>query len=1630
MWAHCATNFYNMLADSIKTSTLFKNFKGWGSTHEKREVFEELYRAFNSISTGSVLTYGDLLPRVETDQYFQQVKNLPYSEPDNLITHRESSYNKEVPLIKKMRVKLTAISPHCDDAFAVLVNGEQVKNIIPFDYSDTGIYNYTLETAAGKPIPFGIGDWMLDVNSAILTFNNGVPEGVTGENTPYLTFYQYVGPVGERTYIDASLFDVPSITFSDLNPVAEFTAQLAERLEEIDEGWFNRNQFNGTDLTQGVGLQYCLLTPVVDSATGDVVKGWDDNSNAQVVSQVSHKAARSNSDLVEVLFASESLTELEYSIQVEEPGITKVDLENGFVVVDAQQAGNYNIELYVANKATAVLLVRDNETQEYELYFPRGEAELTVQVPTFVDLKLLPPHLKLNSLASYSDEIIPQYYGPRVADFVVASNADTKSLRSADYIVYNKVDSFLQDAIDASENSGTHIFLRNGTYENDKAQLNLENKHLEGESKIDTLIKNAEVYLSGLTVVEGITFENCNLHITGEDSVAELRNCNLENITIEGGEALIFDSTITGRAVVDANGRCETYNTYIGNYVVEGYIFSVGSHIHNLEAFSADETSLIDTTVVDYIENFNPKIKLDASYVTKWNEDNVDRKLLPDANTIPYYTAFGNRVYAKLPDPFEYRTTKLVTLEDGSVVEEPCYEIAIKIDGDTIQLNKKGQLFTRFFTSKEIKFSSKDLIKTQAEEKGYGHADTVLEEERPDTVDDAIVDLYWSKADLVKGKLPIDQLPDSVAYGGLEYVGMWQFEDHEGKYPTFDDIDRSLISDDDYSELQKGWFFIVEASKHVNDEDGKLLDDPCYPQIAEDGVEFTAGDWVIFNGKATKKVPAGSHKETVEREVEVTVDVKLSELEDKNAADVAIEKYVEAHPELNFTKFEGELDATESLMYDTLTQAFTSNVIYTDGEKKWVVYINLGETLALGIIGIDGIAYNGTASGAILKNGDDVVYSYTSTEVVTEEVEVPDYIDTVYNSFSKLDRAYSDPVYSRLPELAPNSDGRNLAWSVDDGGTGVLRLGKTTLAEAIRLINEQLYSQFPAHPASIRKMSVVIDEEATTAELKEYIPIDGTVDLDIALQQNETKFAYDSLSGEVVVKQVGIHDELPLEHEFYCGDESVVEIMDTGHPIYTAYGSKDPDFEDPLFADATTRYVDKENTIVEVKDPYTKYNLGFKAPSPYKSMVCQGAILLNVEEEDDEGVATPLGGKYKLQHTIYYRLSDLKATAYVHEDELAELMGSSKSVTFDESYFYDMKQSKIDNSPMVGTVNAAALLASMRKIAGVPVLAGQFDVVGTFIIKDFAKYGMITKDASVKMLATLGGVEMNAEYLSVKLHLTDSFEGSYDAEVQFKITLDSSIAPWGLNDLVIDCTYQNMGIEKTERVATFGSINCIPSFPNIVNYSKKDAEGEASSSVSSYGIEFDDNYKEDINPQKTAELPVGEFGFGWYTNNWYPVSFNAYNDPVLKQVDLAGSVGYGVGGTPYRYVTYHFSLDEVRDLTGLTVKMDWGKEPKVDPFSGILEDVRLGVLVRSAEGGMDENINFMDANKAVGIFYEADFSKPSDGILYPGKSDVSNRRVTFGRRPRPVKDIYVRIGLPFGSEAFIKGVDLDTSIDC
>ena len=117
------------------------------------------------------------------------------------------------------------------------------------------------------------------------------------------------------------------------------------------------------------------------------------------------------------------------------------------------------------------------------------------------------------------------------------------------------------------------------------------------------------------------------------------------------------------------------------------------------------------------------------------------------------------------------------------------------------------------------------------------------------TINDVFRHIYMWKADLdPNGKIPLQELPDSVAYGGLLFVGTWSFVNNNGKYPTFNDAQISLSEDKVVNELQPGWFFIVSEAVDTTDTD-EDNDTPVAEQIAEDGVKFTAGDWVIYEGK-------------------------------------------------------------------------------------------------------------------------------------------------------------------------------------------------------------------------------------------------------------------------------------------------------------------------------------------------------------------------------------------------------------------------------------------------------------------------------------------------------------------------------------------------------------------------------------------------------------------------------------------------------------------------------------------------------------------------------------------------------------------------------------------------------------
>lgn len=1536
-----------MLTDVNKVSALWKSFKGWGSTHTNREVFEELYRSYKDISVNSVLTYGDLLPRKSTDKFFEDIQRLDAT--NSILYYKESSF-KQIPLVKKhIGLTLTPISSNCDHAFVILdENGEQIRNIIPFDYSDTGLYNYTLQTNAGVDISWGISDWLVDTNSSILTFNNGVPEGVTAEKPPKLTFYQYIGPVGERHYIDANLFDIDSVIFHEGQPVVDCTGQISNYLDNIETDFFKTYGFNGTDTTQGIGLQYNILSNAIETKTNDPIKGYDDNSNAQVVHLLSHLKGETTS--AKVLFVSEGVEQKTYNIEIDESNnkhICKIDVENGFIVVQGP-TGVHEVVVAEGDSVSAVLLVKDNETQDYELFYPRNELELTIKVPVFTDLIKLPPHLKLSSLSSFSDHITPQYYGPRVADFVIATGDTTTEWRSADFVVYNKDGFYLSDAID--HHTGSHIFLRNGVYENGNNVLNFPSEiYIQGESRNKTIIRNTTLILENDSIIEKIRFENCEVsikniitfkscdfvntkvYVENNNLPATIKSCTFEDLEVDGntqifssqiqrlkivGTANIFESAII--ETVANTGTLSVYSSFINSFKhTAGRFYIHSSRIVNLDCTDSETDSILDSTAIDYVENLPEFIKIDSSYVTKFS-DNIKREVYPDERTIPYYVNFEKRVYTKLPDPFLYK--------------EDTNELTLKLDTIeyTIFINEKGELQCRFFSSKEIYLENPDNLKTQIEAVYQEHADTRLGTKKPQNVEEALVDLYWSKADLKNGKVPIDQLPDSVAYGGLQCVGMWSFEDSSGEYPTFEDCDLSFSSDDEYTGLQNGWFFIISASHKE--------DDPVYPQTSNNGVEWTAGDWCIYTG---------GKKRVIDYSKPLDFSYKNSQAVVYTNDDKSITYAFGLKDGSYEDSYEGSYEDDDIV---TLTVDFDGKIIDFSSN------------------------FNGAEIGDSLRN----IKGFKLLEAQYKNYSAGD-------SWQKLDRAYLDPVYSRLPELAVVTGDENIQWSIRDGGTGLLRLSFKSLAEAIRLINEQLFKSTPDRPTSIQLINVMVDEDRTTAKLREYISIDNGNVLSQVVQKTPSK-VYDSDSGIVYFKQSGVHDYLPLEHCFYSGKSSVIKVKDSSSDI-------------------------TDNCEIQRFDPYEKYRLGFRAPSEMDAAEITGFVQLGK-------------GTYRLTHSVNISQYNLEKSPLVMDD-VSKLEGESGSCTFTEQRFYKFDDYHIYDCES-DTVNLRVLnnLLKTHRTGGYGYLPTGTKVEGSFVIENFTKYGILTPDAKVEVFGTFNGEDIETVIDSQNLILTDQAEEIYDLRVSFTVILPEDV-DYTVGKLIVKTTAQNFGIiSTTKTVLKLENLVLIKpeSIPGIVESASMLMSPVFGTTDNTTQFGGDYQIKTADFVKNYPELVFTDEGFGWPKLEKYINHFADLNTITMAEPDT--EKGVLINKNLYRFITFKRSFEIIHDLCGFNVNLEWSEiKPTLSNTTGLYDDITLQVCVRSDEL---DSVQLMNGNKVVPVFFESDL-KVDTPCNHPGKSTVDTRRITFGRKPLPIQDIYIRVGIPKNSGIYLKNVNIELS---
>lgn len=105
---------------------------------------------------------------------------------------------------------------------------EQLKDAIPFNYDFSGSYVPTVKTNAGSIIAFGQNDWVIDIETGMLTFYSGLPVGVSNLLPPKITFWKYIGQRGFTIPDTASYSDTASWALTSSWALNTITASYTE----------------------------------------------------------------------------------------------------------------------------------------------------------------------------------------------------------------------------------------------------------------------------------------------------------------------------------------------------------------------------------------------------------------------------------------------------------------------------------------------------------------------------------------------------------------------------------------------------------------------------------------------------------------------------------------------------------------------------------------------------------------------------------------------------------------------------------------------------------------------------------------------------------------------------------------------------------------------------------------------------------------------------------------------------------------------------------------------------------------------------------------------------------------------------------------------------------------------------------------------------------------------------------------------------------------------------------------------------------------------------------------------------------------------------------------------------------
>lgn len=905
------------LSTQQKSSVLYKHFLGTGSTRDNREFFEEAIKSSFVVRPDMLWTYSDRIPdgtdNTGGTDAIQEIINLGINGNDDTYYHSISEDKDKVPLVKRyIDLQLTMIDKGTDNAFLIAdENGEQIKNIVPFNYYEE-YYNYTLKTADGKKIPFGVGDWTVDTYSGIVTFYGELPDGVDHNNPPLLSFYQYVGGNGFRqdTYgYDGAILPLDSVeiaagscVFTNGSEDRTLYQHICDKANDIQEDFAEVFGFDGANANEGIALSFEKIIPLTYTANLDAVKGYDKAADAEIGTLLSDKTVSlvGSTENYEIVFASQKCSVLEkYKITIKGGVATGSGLDgvekdavaiigndwalykvwvsdDAFVVLKVINAVDDEISFSVQGLSTqkektitCLLLYWDDETKQYQPFLPKEDTLGNFGFPVVTINGRLPPSVQLgtSALATFSDVITPDYYGPRSFAVVIAKE-DGTDVKSADYIVKNTddwhLDNILSQVVTKYKDFTGTIFLRAGTYkcsgdldlsifknviftgEGYQTIIDLNNKNLvisnEGTFELDHIkfINVGQVELTSkgtLFVADTIfpketpitlysydsssTFINNvsagDLTVEGEKEATainvQITGCNLGNVAINKKQTYLKDSVLNALSIdVDEDDVIVVKNNVINTLKSKHKnIFTEGNMIYAYSGISPSAASQLPVgTDDDYsIQNYNKDIVTTSGRFPIFSKDD-----------------FLHMKYAEFASPFHYNETYnfIELLYDTSVLKIQDGKLTTVICSDKIAMS-------------EVSFD-------RHENSGLAP----VSYDNTNNLNDVFRHIYKWKADLdPNGKVPLQELPDSIAYGGLLFVGTWSFETSKGAYPTFENAQIDLSEDKIVDSLQPGWFFIVSEAADTTDEDGEN-DTPVAEQTANDGTVYTAGDWVVYEG--------------------------------------------------------------------------------------------------------------------------------------------------------------------------------------------------------------------------------------------------------------------------------------------------------------------------------------------------------------------------------------------------------------------------------------------------------------------------------------------------------------------------------------------------------------------------------------------------------------------------------------------------------------------------------------------------------------------------------------------------------------------------------------------------------------